>query len=76
MPARFAHQNDNWKNDAWSLIITTLGETDDRGYQSATARFLMPKAPDEWLSVGEKFTLSDGTADLAEGIVESVGAEM
>ena len=73
-PARFDHQGENWTRDAWSLIITTAGTPDAKGQQFATARFLVPDAPHEWLSVGKRFTLFEGKP-IAEGLVEEILAD-
>lgn len=71
-PARFDHQGEDWMHqDAWSLTIITEGVPDAEGCQSATATFLVPEAPQDWLSVGKRFTLFESEA-LAEGVVEQV----
>jgi hypothetical protein len=72
VPARFDHQGFDWTKNAWSLVITSEETPDDTGDQPAIARFLMPDAPHEWLSVGRRFTLFEGSLELAEGVVEGV----
>lgn len=71
VPARFDHQGEDWTSNAWSLTITTEGVPDAEGQQVGTARFLMPEAPHDWLSVGRRFTLFT-SEPLAEGLVERV----
>jgi hypothetical protein len=69
-PARFEHQGDDWIRDAWSLVIETQGLPDAQGQQFATANFLVPNAPHDWLTPGKRFTLFEGKLALAEGVVE------
>ena len=70
-PARFQHQSDHWTREAWSLVINTEGVPNERGEQSASAKFLMENAPQDWLSVGKRFTLYENIP-LAEGVVEEI----
>ena len=69
-PARFDHQGEDWIRDAWSLMIDTQGIPDAQGQQFATAKFLVPNAPHDWLAPGKHFTLFEGELALAEGVVE------
>jgi hypothetical protein len=72
-PARFDHQTEeDWLNDAWSLVIKVTDAPDDRGYQTAEATFLVPDAPQVWLSEGKTFTLSEGERVVAVGEIEKV----
>jgi hypothetical protein len=72
-PARFDHQGEGWKRDAWSLTVITEGAVDaESGRQLATVEFLVPDAPHDWLSVGTHFTLFEGELALAEGVVEDI----
>lgn len=71
-PARFDHQGQDWKQDAWNLTVVTEGNVDAAGRQSATVKFLVPNAPHDWLSVGKRFTLIEGELALAEGVVEQI----
>jgi len=71
-PARFDHQGDDWTNNAWSLVVDVEGHPDVQGYQAGTARFLMPTAPQVWLSVGGRFRLFEGDLPIAEGEIKSV----
>ena len=70
-PARFDHQDENWTQNAWSLVVTTEKSCEE-SYQTAVVRFLVPDAPHEWLSVGKRFTLFDGRSPLADGVVEKI----
>ena len=72
LPARFDHQGDGWKEDAWSLIIELEGIPNKDGRQNGLARFLMPSAPHNWLVVGAHFTIFEGELALANGKVEEV----
>lgn len=69
-PARFEHQGEDWTRDAWSLVIDTQGKPDAQGQQFATAKFLFPNGPHNWLVPGKRFTLFEGELALAEGVVE------
>ena len=71
-PARFEHQGEDWTHDAWSLVITIEGFANAGDQQLASARFLMPNAPQDWLSVGKHFTLFEGRLPIAEGVVEEI----
>jgi len=74
-PARFDHQGDDWTDDAWSLVVDVKGRPNTQGEQDGTARFLMPTAPQEWLSVGKKFTLFEGRTPVAKGEVKRVSPD-
>jgi hypothetical protein len=74
-PARFDHQGDDWTDDAWSLVVDVKGRPNIQGKQDGTARFLMPTAPQEWLSVGKKFTLFEGRTPVAKGEVKRVSPD-
>jgi hypothetical protein len=67
-PARFDHQGEDWKKDAWSLVVDTENAPDTQGYQVGTAKFLSPEAPHDWLTEGKRFTLFAEKA-IAEGEV-------
>lgn len=70
LPARFDHQGDDWKKDAWSLVIEVEGTPDESGKQNGTARFLMSSAPQAWLSEGGRFTIFEGALELGVGTVK------
>jgi hypothetical protein len=74
-PARFDHQGDDWTEDAWSLVVDVKGRPNIQGELDGTARFLTPTAPQEWLSVGKKFTLFEGRTPVAKGEVKRVSRE-
>lgn len=72
-PARFDHQSDvEWLRNAWTLVVEVAGAPDAQGYQTGSAKFLVPNAPNDWLSEGSKFTLHDGKQAFAAGEVETV----
>jgi hypothetical protein len=41
-PARFEHQGEDWKQNAWSLSVITEGDVDAQGRQSAAVKFFGP----------------------------------
>jgi len=65
-PARFEDQVEDWLKNAWSVVLVPEGALDHEGNQWATARFLMPDAPHEWLAVHQRFTLFDGPLAIAD----------
>ena len=69
-PARFDHQGADWTAGAWSLVLSEGETLDEMGAQTATAQFLMPDAPHEWLAPGKGFTIFEGDQALVEGTVE------
>src|ERR1700748_1954588 len=71
-PARFDHQGDGWKENAWSVVIELEGVPGESGKKSGVARFLSPSAPQDWLSEGKGFAISEGALALGIGIVEGV----
>jgi len=71
LPARFDHQSDeDWLNEAWSLVIMVTEAPDAQGYQTGDATILVGDAPQVWLSEGKKFTLMEGARAVAVGEVE------
>jgi hypothetical protein len=73
LPARFDHQSmQDWLDDAWSLVVEVEGIPDALGNQIGNARFLVPNAPHDWLSVGKKFTLFEGNLAVATGEIQKV----
>lgn len=72
LPARFHHQGDDWKENAWTLMVEVEGVPENDGRQYGVARFLMPTAPHDWLSEGERFTIFEGPLALADGAVVEV----
>jgi hypothetical protein len=71
-PARFKDQGDDWTQNAWSLVINTEGVPDAEGEQLANVKFLVADAPHDWLSIGKRFTLYEGSLALAEGVVKEI----
>lgn len=72
LPARFDHQRDDWKKDAWSLAIEVEGTPDESGKQNGITRFLVPNASQHWLSEGQRFTLFEGALSVGVGTVKEV----
>jgi hypothetical protein len=72
LPARFDHQGEEWTNDAWSLVVEVEGVPDAEGNQVGTAWFLVPDAPQDWLSEAKRFTLFAGHLPVAEGEIRLV----
>lgn len=72
LPARFDHQKQDWRNDAWSLIVEVDGLPDVRGYQSGRARFLVRYASQDWLAAGNRFTLFEGDLAVAAAEIQRV----
>lgn len=68
--ARFEEQSEEqWKNEAWSLVIELHGQPDESGHQVAAIRFLSEDGPTKWLRPSSKFALYEGEKKVAEGIV-------
>ena len=70
LPARFEHQNDDWTENAWSLVVEVASPPSADGIQTVRVRFLMPDAPEKWLASGETFSLFEGSLWVAEGTIE------
>ena len=75
-PARFGHQGEDWRNNAWSLVVENNGLPNADGQVAGTARFLMPNGPHHWLKRGARFTLFEGEDILADGVVEEVAPRL
>ena len=73
-PARFDHQGEDWKHNAWSLVVTVEGTPDLKSEQVGTAWFLVDNAPHDWLTVGKHFALG-AEPPFAEGVVEQILTE-
>jgi hypothetical protein len=71
VPARFDHQGEDWKNNAWSLVIQSEAPARSDGTQPVRVWFLVPDAPHEWLVPGRGFVLYEGSVQIAEGTVTS-----
>ncbi len=70
VPVRFEEQGDDWTKDAWSLAVEIKSPPERDGTQAAVVHFLMDEAPSEWLSLGRRFSLFEGSLWLADGTVE------
>ena len=60
---------DQWKNEAWSLVIELHGRPDEFGHQVAAIRFLSEDGPTKWLHPSSKLFLYEGERRVAEGTV-------
>jgi hypothetical protein len=68
--ARFEEQTEEqWKHEAWSLVIELHGQADNSGHQFADIRFLSNDWPTNWLQPSCKFCLYEGEKKVADGIV-------
>lgn len=67
--AKFDHQGEDWKSDAWSVAINGQAPPEIGCPQIMNVRFLAEAAPHEWLSVGRKFELYGGSGVVACGEV-------
>ena len=68
--ARFEDQTDEeWKKNAWSLVVDFTDGPDDAGRQIVSVRFLSENGPIEWLSPSRSFALFEGGKKVAEGVV-------
>jgi len=66
---------DEWRKDAWSLILNPMGVPDEAWTQTAWVRFLADetKAPTNWLHPGNRFALFEGIKKVADGVVLESG---
>jgi hypothetical protein len=73
--ARFdAQTEDEWRKDAWSLVLNLEGNPDKALSQMAWVRFLAEEnAPMAWLQPPHSFALFEGSKKVAEGTVLEVG---
>ena len=71
-PVGFDHQGSEWLKGSWSLVLKAEGVPDAAREQAATATFLFETAPQEWLSVGARFTVYEGIRALAQGLVAAI----
>jgi len=68
--ALFEEQTEEqWRHEAWSLVIDLHGQPDDSGYQFADIRFLAEDGPTKWLQPSCMFSLYEGEKKVADGIV-------
>lgn len=68
--ARFESQTEEeWKIDAWSVILEFQQPPDESGCHIVQVRFLSPSGPSHWLELSRRFTLYEGKRRVAEGIV-------
>ena len=68
--ARFEGQTEEqWKEEAWSLVVEFNGRPDESGQQVAAVRFLSEKGPTKWLRSSSRFDLYEGEKKVAEGTV-------
>jgi hypothetical protein len=70
--ARFEGQTEeDWRREAWSLVLNLLGAPDENCTQKAIVHFLADEqsAPTEWLQPCRRFALFEGRRKVAEGTV-------
>jgi hypothetical protein len=68
--ARFEEQTEEqWKKEAWSLLVEFTGPADESGQQVVAVRFLSENGPTKWLQRTSRFDLYEGEKKVAEGIV-------
>jgi hypothetical protein len=49
----------------WSMILQAFKRNHSGGFDEATASFLFPNAPAEWVKVGTEFTMMEGARPTA-----------
>ena len=59
--ARFSDPAGDWSTDAWSIVLTFLGSSEE-----AEVHFLAPEAPAHLLRQGQVFELFEGFRKVAE----------
>jgi hypothetical protein len=72
--ARFEPQTEEqWRKEAWSLVLDLEGSPDENWNQIARVRFLADEAdaPIRWLQPNSSFALFEGHRKVAEGTVLS-----
>jgi hypothetical protein len=57
---------EQWKKDAWSLVIEFSDQPDESGHQVVAVRFLSEKGPTKWLKPSSKFCLYEGDKKTVE----------
>jgi len=70
--ARFDTQSEeDWRKDAWSLVVYLDEPSNETYAQVARVHFLSndARAPLDWLSTGRRFDLFEGSKKVAEGLV-------
>ena len=68
--ARFEEQTEEqWKKEAWSVVVELQGRPDESGHQVVAIRFLSKDGPTKWLQPSSKFSLYEGETKVAEGVV-------
>jgi hypothetical protein len=74
--ARFeAQTEEDWLEDAWSLVLNLQGAPDENCTQTALVRFLANEddVPAQWLEPSTRFALFEGRKKVAEGTVLETG---
>src|SRR5262249_12313861 len=67
--AKFEAQGDDWLKEAWSVVVTFTSQPNAERRHEVAIRFLGREAPQEYLSLGSRFSLMEGARAVAEGIV-------
>lgn len=73
--AKFESQSDEqWRKEAWSLVLDLEDSPDETWTQTALVRFLAAaEAPADWLQPRKSFELFEGSKKVAEGRVLEIG---
>lgn len=68
--ARFDQQTeDQWLENAWSLVVECRDAPDSERAHAVTVRFLAEDGPIHFLAPGREFSLYEGRRKVAEGTV-------
>ena len=65
--ARFELANNDWPNEAWSVVVEFDSLKDAFDSSSGSMRFLMENGPEELLKSGTEFSLFEGRRLVARG---------
>ena len=66
--ARF-EEDENWPQDAWTLVVKLLRPLGDGRYSLAEIAFLADQGPAALLHRGSRFVLLEGPRRVAKGVV-------
>ena len=57
---------------SWSLFSFTDGKPNSESKNHGVVCFMMESAPQEWLEVGNRFSICEGRHVMAKGVIEKV----